>query len=135
MEPVAGGDVTPAPGDHDHRRHATVLGDEQERNSRSDHTALSLRCVRRMTHERAFWFPAFFAVLRHPRLWATAARQAGRAVPRRWWGRPPFLPLPSRPYVQFRLETAFGVHGTPTGDDVVRYLHWCRDAEAVRRSA
>jgi len=128
-----------------------VLGDEQERPSlrdvrsdhkarslgyvRSDHKARSLRYVRTMTHERAFWFPAFFAVLRHPRLWATAARQAGRAVPRRWWGRPPFLPLPSRPYVQFRLETAFGVHGTPTGDDVVRYLHWCRDAEAVRRSA
>jgi len=88
-----------------------------------------------MTHQRAFWFPAFLAVLRHPGLWVTAVRQTGRAIPRRWWARPPFLPLPSRRYVEFRLETAFGLRGTPTSDDVVRYLRWCRDAETLRRSA
>jgi hypothetical protein len=43
-----------------------------------------------------------------------------------WWRRPPFLPLPDRDYVRFRLQTAYGPSGTPTGDDLVAYLNWCR---------
>ena len=87
-----------------------------------------------MTHRATFWFHAFVAVLVRPRLWVTALRQAGRAVPRRWWARPPFLPLPSRAYVQFRLETAYGSQAPPDGADVVRYLTWCHEAEAARRA-
>jgi hypothetical protein len=29
-------------------------------------------------------------------------------VPRRWWRRSPFLPVPDRNWIAFRMETAFG---------------------------
>ncbi|HEV7862955.1 MAG TPA: hypothetical protein VGR20_09650 [Acidimicrobiia bacterium] len=44
-----------------------------------------------------------------------------------WWRRPPFLPLPDPDYVRFRLQTAYGPHGTPAADDLVAYLNWCRE--------
>ena len=67
------------------------------------------------------------AVLAHPSLWATAARQAVRLAPARWWSRPPFLPVPSRPYLELRLVTQYGdgSHAIE-GADLVRYLRWCR---------
>jgi hypothetical protein len=67
-------------------------------------------------------------LLAHPSLWPTAARQAVRLVPRRWWARPPFLPVPSRAYLRFRMETQYGDAGhRPEGDDLVTYLRWCRE--------
>ena len=66
---------------------------------------------------------AAVAVLRRPRLWPTALRQAFRLARPGWWRRPPFLPLPDPDYVRFRLQTAYGAHGTPAGD--------ARDAEDV----
>jgi hypothetical protein len=78
-----------------------------------------------MTHGAAFWFQCISAVLRRPHLWFTAIRQLFRAVPRRWWTRPPFLPVPDRAYVRFRFETAYG-DDLPRVTDVVRYLEWCR---------
>jgi len=53
-------------------------------------------------------------------------------VPRRWWRRPPFLPLPDAAYVEFRMETAFGSGGRPEAADVVRWLTWCRDTDKQR---
>jgi hypothetical protein len=44
-----------------------------------------------------------------------------------WWRRPPYLPLPDPDYVRFRIQTAYGNHGTPAGDDLVAYLNWCRE--------
>lgn len=68
------------------------------------------------------------AVLRRPHLWLTALRVGRRMIRRRWWRRPPFLPVPSASYVRFRLVTMYG--GTGTGpvhpDDVVTWLEWCR---------
>lgn len=46
----------------------------------------------------------------------------------RWWARPPFLPLPDRGYVRFRLVTAYGATGRPEARDLVEYLEWCRRA-------
>jgi hypothetical protein len=68
------------------------------------------------------------AVLAHPSLWPTAATQARRLVPPRWWRRPPFLPVPTADYLRFRLETAYGGAGdqAPAVDDVLTYLRWCR---------
>lgn len=66
---------------------------------------------------------------RRPDLWRTAAGQALRLAPRRWWARPPFLPLPSRGYLHLRFVTAYGGAGDPadgTPEDVVSYLEWCR---------
>jgi len=92
----------------------------------------SERGNRRKTHEESSWFPIVRVVARHPALWATAARQARRSVPRRWWRRPPFLPIPDAAYVEFRMETAFGSGGRPEAADVVRWLTWCRDTDKQR---
>jgi hypothetical protein len=72
------------------------------------------------------------AVLRHPVLWLAAGRQALRLVPRGWWRRPPFLPLPSRPYVRFRATTQYGdPDHALVPDDVVQYLAWCRSLRSL----
>jgi len=85
-----------------------------------------------MTHGPTDWFPFWFrctgAVLRRPGLWSTAIRQILLAVPARWWARSPYLPLPSRTYLRFRIETAYGSAAAPRAADVVRYLEWCRAA-------
>jgi hypothetical protein len=70
---------------------------------------------------------AVIAVARHPSLWTTGLRQATRLAPERWWARAPFLPVPSRRYLEFRLLTQYGdtAHRADPGD-VVNYLRWCR---------
>lgn len=67
------------------------------------------------------------AVARRPRLWTTAMRQWRRTTPRGWWRRWPFLPVPARGYLHFRLVTQYGRpdHRIEAGD-VVDYLAWCR---------
>lgn len=43
----------------------------------------------------------------------------------RWWTRAPFLPLPARDYVRWRMYTAYGDHdAVPPVEDVVRYARW-----------
>ena len=45
----------------------------------------------------------------------------------RWWARFPFLPLPSRTYVRWRMYTAYGDHDAlPPVEDVIRYARWAR---------
>ena len=68
------------------------------------------------------------AVVRRPSLWATAIVQAWRLAPRRWWRRWPFLPLPDRAYLRFRLETQYGGAGDHRAapEDVVTWLQWSR---------
>jgi len=62
-----------------------------------------------------------------PTLWPTALRQMMRLATPGWWHRAPFLPLPDRGYVRFRMSTAYGdPAAVPSGADVVAYLHWCR---------
>jgi len=76
------------------------------------------------------------AVAAHPSLWPAAIRQARRLARDRWWARPPFLPLPSREYVAFRLQTQYGdpAHRLEP-DDLVRYLRWCRSLGAIDDSS
>ena len=76
--------------------------------------------------------PVVWAVVRRPSLWATACRQIARMAPRKWWSRPPFLPVPSEEYLEFRMVTQYGGgHGAPLSQadatDVVDYLRWCKD--------
>jgi hypothetical protein len=69
------------------------------------------------------------AAARHPSLWITGLRQALVLARRGWWRRPPFLPVPDREYLRFRMQTAYGGDGLdrdPAPDDVVTYLRWCR---------
>ncbi len=73
-------------------------------------------------------FSVVVAVVRHPSLWPTAIRQGVRLVPSKWWTRAPYLPVPSRSYLEFRLVTQYGdISRRPEAQDVLNYLRWCRD--------
>lgn len=67
------------------------------------------------------------AVARRPSLWRVALRQWRRTTPVGWWRRRPFLPVPARDYVRFRLITQYGAadHRVEPAD-VLNYLAWCR---------
>lgn len=42
-----------------------------------------------------------------------------------WWRRAPFLPLPDREYLRWRMHTAYGDHdAVPPAGDVIRYARW-----------
>lgn len=47
---------------------------------------------------------------------------------RRWWSIPPFLPLPDRDYLRWRMYTAFGDEdAVPPVVDVIRFVRWRRE--------
>ncbi|MEP6571700.1 MAG: hypothetical protein ABJD11_03360 [Gemmatimonadota bacterium] len=47
---------------------------------------------------------------------------------RRWWTTMPYLPLPDRKYVQWRMYTAYGdENAVPPVDDVLRFARWRRE--------
>ena len=67
---------------------------------------------------------ALRALVRPP-LAVDLLRVAWRFRSRSWYRRPPFLPLPAREYVQWRMYTAYGdADAIPPADDVVRYARW-----------
>ncbi|HJU90809.1 MAG TPA: hypothetical protein VJ672_15575 [Gemmatimonadaceae bacterium] len=66
--------------------------------------------------------------LANPALAVDLLRVAWRFRSRDWWRRPPFLPLPAREYVRWRMHTAYGDHdAVPPVDDVIRYARWAGD--------
>lgn len=47
---------------------------------------------------------------------------------RHWWRKPPFLPLPDRTYLRWRMYTAYADESAvPPIDDVIRFARWRRD--------
>jgi len=76
--------------------------------------------------------PVIVAVAGRPRLWGTAIRQWRRTTPRGWWKHRPFLPVPSRDYLAFRMVTQYGSadHRIEPGD-VLNYLAWCQHHDAA----
>ncbi|MGQ0648579.1 MAG: hypothetical protein ACT4P7_13525 [Gemmatimonadaceae bacterium] len=61
----------------------------------------------------------------HPSLARDLLRVAWRFRDRRWYARFPFLPLPEREYVRWRMHTAYGSHeAVPPVEDLVRYARW-----------
>jgi len=81
----------------------------------------------------AYWARASLLVALRPRLWPVAVGQTRRIASPGWWRRPPFLPLPARDYLHFRLRTQYGAAGEPEPRDVVTYLEWCRQMGRNRR--
>ncbi len=46
---------------------------------------------------------------------------------RRWWLRAPYLPIPDREYLEWRLHTAYGDElPLPPVEDVMRFARWRR---------
>lgn len=70
-------------------------------------------------------------LLRRPGLVPHALGAAWAFRARDWYRRAPFLPLPPREYVRWRMETAYGDPDEhPTADELDRYLRW---ASAMRK--
>jgi hypothetical protein len=62
---------------------------------------------------------------RRPRMIPDMVRAAWAFRALAWYRRPPFLPLPPRTYLRWRLETAYGdPDAVPSPDEVERYLAW-----------
>jgi hypothetical protein len=63
-----------------------------------------------------------------PRL-ALDLLKAGWAFRRRdWWARAPFLPVPDREYLRWRMYTAYGAEDTvPPLRDLLRFVRWRRE--------
>lgn len=73
------------------------------------------------------WVRAALALAAHPALWGTAVRQVLVLAVDGWWRRAPYLPLPDRAYLRFRMQTAYGdPDRPPEPGDVLTYLKWCR---------
>ncbi|HXE57743.1 MAG TPA: hypothetical protein VNK43_07075 [Gemmatimonadales bacterium] len=63
-----------------------------------------------------------------PRLAIDLLRTAWAFRRRAWWMSPPFLPLPDRTYLRWRMHTAYGdEEAVPPADDVVRFARWRRE--------
>jgi hypothetical protein len=64
----------------------------------------------------------------NPRLGLDLVKALWAFRTRRWWARPPFLPLPDRAYLQWRMHTAYAdEHAVPPVDDVIRFARWRRE--------
>jgi hypothetical protein len=75
-------------------------------------------------------FSLFLRSMRSPSTGVALLRVAWRFRARGWNRRFPFLPLPAKDYVRWRMYTAYGDERiVPPADDVVRYARW-----AVRKS-
>jgi hypothetical protein len=63
--------------------------------------------------------------LRNPGVGVSLIRVGWRFRRRGWLTRFPFLPLPAREYVRWRMHTAYGRdEALPPADDVIRYARW-----------
>jgi len=64
-----------------------------------------------------------------PALASSLLRVAWRFRARGWYRRFPFLPLPARDYVRWRMHTAYGSYDSvPPAADVERYARWATRA-------
>ena len=64
----------------------------------------------------------------NPRLAIDLLRTAWAFRRRRWWAMPPFLPLPDRAYLRWRMYTAYADEdAVPPAEDVMRFARWRRE--------
>ncbi|HEX5972660.1 MAG TPA: hypothetical protein VFY85_12090 [Gemmatimonadaceae bacterium] len=63
--------------------------------------------------------------VRDPATGVALLRVGWRFRRRGWWRRAPFLPLPDRTYLRWRMHTAYGAYDcVPPAEDVIRYARW-----------
>jgi len=63
--------------------------------------------------------------VRSPSTGLALLRVGWRFRARDWYARFPFLPVPARDYLKWRMYTAYGDENTiPPAEDVVRYARW-----------
>ena len=75
-----------------------------------------------------FYAKLAFRAAVSPRLALDLLRLAWSFRARGWYRRPPFLPLPPREYLRWRMLTAYGdEEAVPPVDDVVSFARWRRE--------
>jgi hypothetical protein len=63
----------------------------------------------------------------NPRLGLDLLRTAWAFRRRRWWAQAPYLPLPDRTYLRWRMFTAYADEdAVPPLEDVIRFARWRR---------
>jgi hypothetical protein len=63
-----------------------------------------------------------------PRTAVDLLRTAWAFRRRDWWRQSPFLPLPDRTYLRWRMYTAYGMEdAVPPVEDVIRFARWRRE--------
>lgn len=63
----------------------------------------------------------------NPRLALDLLRVLWSFRARRWYTKPPFLPLPPATYIRWRMYTAYGDEAAvPPAEDVIRFARWRR---------
>ena len=63
-----------------------------------------------------------------PRLAVDLLRTAWAFRRRHWWGQFPFLPVPDRTYLRWRMYTAYGdENAVPPLRDVIGFARWRRE--------
>jgi hypothetical protein len=63
-----------------------------------------------------------------PRLAVDLGRTAWAFRRRRWWATAPFLPVPDRTYLEWRMYTAYASEdAVPPVEDVIRFARWRRE--------
>ncbi|HET6797653.1 MAG TPA: hypothetical protein VFH40_10875 [Gemmatimonadales bacterium] len=66
--------------------------------------------------------------LLNPRLGWDLIRTAWAFRRREWWAKAPFLPVPDRDYLRWRMYTAYADEdAVPPVEDVVRFARWRRE--------
>ncbi len=66
--------------------------------------------------------------LGNPRIAVDLLHLAWAFRARVWYRIPPFLPLPPREYLQWRMHTMYGDEGAlPSVDDILRFARWRRE--------
>ena len=64
----------------------------------------------------------------NPRLAVDLLRTAWAFRRRRWWAAAPFVPIPDRTYLRWRMYTAYASEGAvPPVEDVIRFARWRRE--------
>ena len=64
----------------------------------------------------------------NPRLAVDLVRTAWAFRTRGWYRSAPFLPVPPREYIRWRMHTAYGDESAvPSIEDVVRFARWRRE--------
>jgi hypothetical protein len=81
---------------------------------------------------RRTWPRLVFALLLraavNPRLALDLVRTYWAFRRRHWWRRPPFLPVPDRTYLRWRMYTAYAdEEAVPPVEDVIAFARWRRE--------
>lgn len=84
--------------------------------------------MQRIASWSAFYLRLALKALVRPRLAVDLVRLAWSFRARDWYRRPPFLPLPPRDYMEWRMFTAYGDElAIPSVDDVANFARWRRE--------